>query len=158
MGTYTLRQLEAQFEKVVEVPTTEIETEEGDCKGLFVWRDSKGEAYKWGPTPISYEFHDVSTLVEADLIMFLCPLCFEKNGGNVGTHSVMVSFAGRSFSDEAGTRDSNGTPSRWTASGVGLDDLVCTPSILLDASRPPEQGCHWHGFIGSSGIPPGHAG
>lgn len=153
MTAFTLRQLEAQLEKVVAVPTTEIETEEGDCKGLYVWRDSKGEAYKWGPTPISYEFHNVETLAEADMIMFLCPLCFEKNGGSVGTHSVMVTFANRNVPDEAGTRGEGGKPTRWTASGTNLDDLVLAPSILLTG-----PGCAWHGFVGSSGIPPGHAG
>lgn len=159
MTAYPLRVLEAKLEKVVEVHTSEIETEEGSCKGLYVWRDSTGEAYKWGPTPISYEFHNVENLAEADLIMFLCPRCFERNGGKVGTHSVMVSFAGRSFSDEAGSRDSTGKPSRWTiVSGTGLDDLVLSPSILLDAGRQPHEGCHWHGFVGMSGIPPGHAG
>lgn len=152
MTAFTLRQLEAQLEKVVAVPTTEIETE-GDCAGKYVWRDSEGVAYKWGPTPISYEFHDVDTLAEADMIMFLCPLCFGKNGGNVGTHSVMVTFADRNVPDEAGSRGNGGQPTRWTASGTNLYDLVCSPSILLTG-----PGCQWHGFIGSSGIPPGHAG
>jgi hypothetical protein len=156
---FTLRELEARLEKVVSVPTTEIETEEGDCKGLYVWRDSTGEAYKWGPTPISYEFHDVGSIAEADLIMFLCPLCYAKNGGAKNTHSVMVSFAGRSYPDEAGSRDADGKPSRWSiTSGTTLDDLTLSPSILLDAKQPADQGCHWHGFVGMAGIPPGHAG
>lgn len=157
--SFSLRELEAEFFKIVSVTTSEIETEEGDCKGLYVWRDSSGEAYKWGPTPISYEFHPVASLAEADMIDFLCPACFAKNGGAKGTHMVMVSFAGRNIPDEAGTRDSTGKPSRWTiAGGSSIDDLVLTPSILLNASSPPDQGCHWHGFVGSSGIPPGRAG
>lgn len=154
---FPLRQLEAQFEKVVPNTTTEVETD-GDLKGQYVWRDEKGEGFFWSPTPTRYEFHDVASLAEADMITFLCPLCFAKNGGAEGTHSVMVSFSGRNIPDEAGTRDASGKPSRWAASGTGLDDLVLTPSILLDASRKPEDGCHWHGFVGSSGIPPGHAG
>lgn len=158
MTAFPLRQLEAVLQKVVTVISSEIETEEGSCKGLYVWRGSDGEAYKWGPTPESYEFHDVATLAEADHIEFLCPACFEKNGGPVGTHMVMVTFAGRNVPDEAGSRGKEG-PTRWTiAGGTGLDDLVLTPSILLNASQPPEVGCHWHGFVGSSGIPPGHAG
>lgn len=155
---FTLRQLEAELQKTVPITTDLIETEEGDCKGMFVWRDSKGEAYYWSPTPVRYSFHDVQTVAEADHIMFLCPICFAKNGGAKGTHSVMVSFAGRDVPDEAGTRDSEGKPSRWNVSGTSLDDLVLTPSILLDKSQEPERGCHWHGFVGSNGIPAGHAG
>jgi hypothetical protein len=156
--TYSLRQLEAQLEKVVTVTTTEIETVDPEVLGKFVFRDSDGEKHLWGPRPYTYEFYDVETLAEADHVMFLCPACFAKNGGAVGTHSVMATFAGRNVPDEAGTRDADGKPSRWNASGTTIDDLVLTPSILLDAKRPANQGCHWHGFVGSAGIPPGHAG
>ena len=155
----TLRLLEAKLQKVVAVTTTEIETDRTDnCHGQYVFRDADGDKFMWGPTPVRHEFHDVATVAEADHIMFLCPLCYGKNGGSKGTHSVMVTFAGRNVPDEAGTRDAAGKPSRWNASGTTIDDLVLTPSILLDAKRPPDQGCHWHGFVGSSGIPPGHAG
>lgn len=155
---YPLHQLEAELQKVVAHTSTEIETEEGSCKGLYVFRGGDGAKYLWSPGPISYGFQDVAALAEADHIMFLCPLCFAKNGGAVGTHSVMVTFAGRNVPDEAGSRGADGKPTRWTVSGTGLDDLVLTPSIALNQSSPPEQGCHWHGFVGSSGIPPGHAG
>lgn len=157
---YTLRQLEAEISKCVTVTTTEIENDRtDDCFGKFVHRDANGEKFMWGPTPIRYEFHRVETIAEADEIMFLCPKCFEKNGGSVGTHSVMVTFAGRNVPDEAGSRDSSGKPSRWTiVGGTTLDDLCLTPSILLDNGRPADQGCHWHGFVGSSGISPGFAG
>lgn len=151
--TYPLRQLEAELEKVVAITTTDIETEEGDCKGLYVWRDEKGEGHFWSPTPVRYAFETVDSLADADMIMFLCPLCFAKNGGSVGTHSVMVTFANRDVPDEAGSRDSSGKPSRWSiVGGTGLDDLQLAPSILLGGE------CRWHGFVGTSGIPPGHAG
>jgi len=157
---YTLRQLEARLEKVVRVETSEIDqaNDDPELKGKYVFRDDSGEKFMWGPRPYRYEFLDVGTVAEADQIMFLCPACFAKNGGAVGTHSVMVTFAGRGVPDEAGSVDSDGKPSRWTASGTSLDDLVLTPSILLDAKRKPGEGCHWHGFVGSSGIPPGQAG
>lgn len=155
---FPLRLLEAELNKTVAVTTDEIEQEDGNCKGQYVFRDGDGEKFMWGPTPVRYEFHTVQTVAEADNIFFLCPLCFARNGGATGTHSVHVSFAGRAVPDEASTRDSTGKPSRWSASGSTIDDLVLSPSILLDASRKPEEGCHWHGFVGSSGIPPGHAG
>ena len=158
MAVFLLHHLNARLQKVIAITTTEIEQDGGDCKGMYVWCDDSGEKYYWSPTPVRYGFQDVETLAEADHLMFLCPECFAKNGGSVGTHSVMVTFAGRNVPDEAGSRDADGNPSRWTASGTSLDDLVLTPSILLDAKRKPEDGCHWHGFVGSSGIPPGHAG
>jgi hypothetical protein len=36
----------------------------------------------------SYEQY-VDTIVEADGIQFLCPVCFIKNSGGVGTHSIV---------------------------------------------------------------------
>ena len=93
----------------------------------------------------------VDTLDEAHGIMFLCPVCFAKNGGSVGTHSVDVTFSGRGVPDNLGSHGTNDLPTRWDVSGTGLADLVCTPSIQLLG------GCNWHGFIGSSGVPPGEA-
>ena len=160
MTAFPLRLLEAELEKVVPVTTTELHpNDDSKFAGLYVFRGDDGVAFMWGPKPVRYEFHDVDDLAEADHLMFLCPLCFAKNGGAKGTHRVMMTFAGRNVPDEAGTRDADGKPSRWTVvSGTSLDDLVLTPSILLDAKRPADKGCHWHGFVGSSGIPPGHAG
>lgn len=156
--TYPLYQLNGRLQKVVGVVTEEIDNDEGDCKGLFVFRDENGEKFMWGQTPIRYEFHNVDTVTEADQVSFLCPLCFANNKGDVGTHGVMVTFAGRNVPDCAGSRNADGKPTRWEASGTNINDLVLTPSILLNASQSPEQGCHWHGFVGSSGIPPGCAG
>jgi hypothetical protein len=152
MTSYPLRQLDAQLEKVVTITTTEIEQDDPATKGQYVFRDDSGDKFMWGPNPQRYQFHDVATVAEADHVMFLCPLCFEKNGGEVGTHSVMVTFAGRNVPDEAGSRGKDGKPTRWSASGTSIDDLVLTPSIQLNG------GCAWHGFVGSSGIPPGRAG
>lgn len=160
-GPLTLRVLEAELYKVVTVRTKEIKSDpaEGDSVGKYVFRDDDGEKFMWGSTPLRYEHHPVGTIQEADHIDFLCPLCFARNGGAKGTHHVMVTFAGRDVPDEAGSRDQNGKPSRWTiAGGSSLDDLVLTPSILLNESQPPDVGCHWHGFVGSSGVPAGHAG
>lgn len=157
--TRSLKELEATFHSIVTVTTTEIETEIESCKGQFVFRGEDGEKFMWGPRPYRYDFHDVATAAEAHGLMFLCPACFDKNNGSVGTHSVHVSFANRDFPEEAGSRDSTGKPSRWTVvSGNTFEDLVLVPSILLGAGQAPEVGCHWHGYVGSNGIPAGHAG
>ncbi len=146
MPSYSLRTLEGRLQKVV----TQISAEK-DAEGKFIWRGDDGLPYYWSDKPERYVFENVETVAEADQVMFLCPICFEKNQGNVGTHGVMVSFAGRNIPDDAGSRGTTG-PTRWTASGTNIDDLVLTPSILLHG------GCNWHGFVGSSGQQPGHAG
>ena len=162
MTHYPLRTLKAEIYKVVTVYTTEIEDGsdgDEDCKGKYVFRDETGDKFLWSPNNYRYEHHPVKTLAEADHIGFLCPKCYEKNGGPKGTHMVMVTFADRNVPDDAGSRDSDGKPSRWKiVAGTGLDDLSLTPSILLDAKQKPEFGCHWHGYVGSNGIPAGSAG
>lgn len=150
---FPLRTLNAKLQKVVGVATTEKGPD-----GMYVFRDETGEAFMWGPRPIRYEYHNVETVAEADHVTFLCPACFIKNAGPKRTHCVMVSFEDRNVPDDVGTHDADGKPSRWTATGNNIDDLVLTSSILLDKNRKVEEGCHWHGFVGSSGIPAGHAG
>lgn len=156
-----LSKLEAKLYKVVAVTTTLKETEafdgDNDLIGKYVWKDEKGESWYWSDKPVRYEFHEVNSVAEADHVDFLCPLCFSNNGGPKGTHMVMVSFADRNIPEEAGSRDCNGKPSRWKASGHTADDLVLSPSILLGARRPANQGCHWHGWVGMNGAPPGYA-
>jgi hypothetical protein len=103
------------------------------------------------------EYHHVATLAEADGVWFLCPKCFAKNAGARGTHMVGVGFAGHC---PAGSymKGLQGNDVRWQVSGTGLDDLVLTPSIQLLCNPPPPPGfCAWHGFVGSSGVPPGSA-
>ena len=74
----------------------------------------------------------------ADGVMFLCPKCFAANGGRVGTHCVICSFAHvpQTVSPQ---------PGRWEPAGAGLDDLTFTgpgaASVLLIG------GCGWHGFL-----------
>lgn len=149
---FSLRQLEGRLTRTVVVTSSERNAE----MGRFVFRDEHGEAWLWSSTPVRYEHHHVQTVAEADQVSFLCPECFGKNNGPVGTHGVMVSFAGRNIPDGAGSRDHTGKPSRWNASGNTIDDLVLTPSIALDVGN--RGGCKWHGFVGSNGVPPGHAG
>ena len=91
-------------------------------------------------------FLPVATLAEADGIWFLCPKCVAGDG-----HMVRVGFAGKAVPGTYG-HSKDGQPVLWNiAGGSGLDDLSLTPSIQL------EGGCNWHGFVGSSGVPPGEA-
>jgi hypothetical protein len=66
-------------------------------------------------------------------IVFLCPLCFKKNGGPSGTHSIKIHFFGRT--DEA--------LNFWIPRGSDFSDLTIVgspaggghPSILLIGER-----------------------
>ena len=139
---YNLRELEATF-----IRYEKGLAEEGHRRQLpdGTWQDGGFEIYYM---PI------VQTLAEAQGIMFLCPLCFANNNGAIGTHSVHVSFEGKNVPPEQGSRNDKGEISRWNIiGGTGLDDLQLSPSIFLTTSH-----CKWHGFIGNSGILPGHAG
>lgn len=83
----------------------------------------------------------VATLAEAQSIEFLCPYCFQKNGGNVGTHGVLVTFRDRGVADAHGSHNTAGAPSRWEVSGTGFADLTLNPSVNL------QPGCEWHGWV-----------
>jgi hypothetical protein len=93
----------------------------------------------------TYKF--VETLAEADGIWFHCPLC-EESGNR---HSIRIGFHGKAVPGTYGY-NKKGKPVLWNVAGSDLTNLVLTPSIQL------EGGCNWHGFVGSSGIPPGYAG
>ena len=79
----------------------------------------------------------IESLDDAQGVMFLCPVCFQANGGNVGTHSVMCWFRDREVPDSQ-----TPGPGRWTPSGTGFEDLSLTPSVLL-----PTAECAWHGWV-----------
>lgn len=83
----------------------------------------------------------VKTLAEADGILFLCPKCFQTNGGNAGTHSVICWFVGK-VPDNLDPK-----PGRWQPTGTDLDDLSFVPSPGHSPSVLLTAGCHWHGFI-----------
>jgi len=83
----------------------------------------------------------VPTIAEAQSVEFLCPACFTKNGGNVGTHLVIVTFRDRGVPDHLGSQSKNGGPSRWSVSGDSFENLTLQPSIDIT------PGCSWHGFI-----------
>lgn len=79
------------------------------------------------------------TIATAQGVMFLCPVCYERNSGPVGTHSVLIWFRDRGVPP-----DETPGPGRWAVSGTGLTDLTLSPSIDLSAN---EGGCGWHGWV-----------
>jgi hypothetical protein len=89
---------------------------------------------------------EVATLAEADGVEFLCPLCFAKNKGKVGTHVVICWFVGKV------PDDADPGPGRWTPEGTGIDDLTLSPSVNLDIHTPEyykehPKACRWHGWV-----------
>lgn len=147
----TLRELDGRLLRC----ETQVSTEK-DAEGKFVFRDAEdGSVTMWSPRPERIMFHPVDTVAEAHGVRFLCPKSFAKNGGAKGTHSVYVFFIG---SPHAG-RYSAGDEVRWNVvGGTTIDDLRLAPSILeQDAGMPSDRQCNWHGFVGSSGVPAGHA-
>lgn len=85
-------------------------------------------------------FSRVETLAEADGVGFLCPACFIKNGGKVGTHSQLCWFRGH-VPDSA-----HPGPGRWTPSGTGLNDLTFVAGDPPMAFSLGMQPC-FHGYI-----------
>lgn len=98
----------------------------------------KGTFYRYAG---ERSFKPVTAMAEADSVMFLCPACFEQNGGPVGTHRIRIDFVGRGTPDEHCIHGSDNQPVRWNAAGSSLDDLSLTPSIQILG------GCNWHGFV-----------
>jgi hypothetical protein len=64
-----------------------------------------------------YRTHD--NIAEAQGICFICPGCFIKNGGPVGTHSIICWFNNRGVPP-----DKSPGPGRWNPSGTGYEDLT----------------------------------
>lgn len=83
----------------------------------------------------------VDHLAQAQGVWFLCPKCFQVNGGKVGTHMVMCWFRDRGVPDAV-----TPGPARWAVSGTSLADLTLSPSIQLLG------GCNWHGFVQNGAI------
>lgn len=81
----------------------------------------------------TWSWHEVESLNDADGVMFLDPVEFEKQG-IAGTSSVICFFVGRNIPD--GMRPG---PGRWKASG-NLESLTLSPSVDLGSGR-------WHGHI-----------
>ena len=59
----------------------------------------------------------VDTIEEAHGILFLCPQCYQTNGGAVGTHRVIC------WGPDV-SQDFEPKPGRWKLIGTGMDDLT----------------------------------
>jgi hypothetical protein len=124
-----------------------------ELEGQFIRyrQESAEEMFARGVAKPSFFLEHVSAFNEAHGIRFICPKSFAAHGGKVGAHSVQVYFAGSPVPADIGVNQ-KGDAVRWNASGTSLDDLSLSPSI-----QEQDSICGWHGFVGSSGVPPGSA-
>ncbi len=80
--------------------------------------------------------------VKVDGIIFLCPRCFETNGGNVGTHSCVC------WQPHIASEISPG-PGRWEFLGTGFDNLTFRAG---SSSVELQGGCNAHFMVENGNI------
>jgi hypothetical protein len=89
----------------------------------------------------------VETIAEAQGVFFLCPKCYQANGGRVGTHRVICWSRSRGVPDSAAPG-----PGRWSLEGTSIADLTLGGDPPGNArSVQLLGGCAWHGFVTSGG-------
>lgn len=103
------------------------------------------------PAFVTYDGDKISRIEgvsfdEAQGLWFLCPACFAKNGGNVGTHFVETTFRDRGTLPSQGSHNAKGEPTRWAVAGLNFGNLTLTPSVQIVG------GCAWHGHVTSGAI------
>lgn len=87
-------------------------------------------------------WREVDAIAEGDGLWVLCPRCFRKNAGAIGTHRLLHWFEGK-VPDDVGPG-----PGRWKPHGVGLDDLTFVPG---KNSCSVAVGKHFHGYVRAGG-------
>ena len=88
-------------------------------------------------------FRRIDSIDEADGIIFICPVCFTANRGNVGSHSIIC------WRPKAPQAVNLTGPGRWEFTGTGYEDLTLvaeSSSVLL------RGGCNAHFFVRDGNI------
>lgn len=91
-----------------------------------------------------YSWQRMDSITDADGVFFLCPTCWIKNNGPVGTHAIICWTPKVPLNIEPG-------PGRWELLGTGYEDLTLragSSSVFLQS----EGGCKAHFFIQSGNI------
>jgi len=92
-------------------------------------------------------FREVENIGDAQGISFLCPACFEANGGSIGTHSVICWSRSRGVPDHI-----EPAPGRWAMVGTNFHDLTLNADLpstarSVDLTANGKFPKEWHGFI-----------
>lgn len=103
----------------------------------YVTQSKEEQVAEGRAVPAEYLHHE-NSLATAQGIMFLCPICFIKNNGPIGTHKIEVTFSDRGAQDNQGSHNTQRQPSRWVVHGSGYADMTLHPSINAEC---------WHGFV-----------
>jgi hypothetical protein len=85
-----------------------------------------------------------ATISDCDGLIFLCPVCFRKNRGPVGTHSIICWKPHVPLSRSPG-------PGRWNILGTSIDDVTLQAGSSSIHLTGPGCGAHFH--IRSGDIP-----
>lgn len=93
-----------------------------------------------GSTPNAIRRDADLTIATAQGVLFLDPVEFAKNGGEVGTSSVLCWFRNRGVPD-----DEAPGPGRWDVTGSDFSDLTLSPSVDLSCGGKHPGG--WHGWV-----------
>lgn len=82
----------------------------------------------------------VDKIEEADGVQFLCPVCWKKNGGPIGTESVICwkPSVPQSKSPSGG---------RWNLVGTGYHDLSLVAGASSVLTKNADGSEHWHGHV-----------
>lgn len=88
-----------------------------------------------------YHTH-AATVAEAQGVGFLCPECYVKNGGKVGTHMVICWSESRGVPKEAFPG-----PGRWLLVGKTLKGLTLNGEPGRSRSVLITAGCNAHFFV-----------
>ncbi len=85
-------------------------------------------------------FRKTDKIEEADGVRFLCPVCWKKNGGPVGTESMICwkPSVPQTISPSGG---------RWNLVGTGYHDLSLVAGSSSILTRNADGSEHWHGFV-----------
>lgn len=106
-----------------------------ELEAEFLRYERRGDGHTYLPKAEGIE--------QAQGVLFLCPKCFERNGGPRGTHSVICWSSSRGVPDFAEPK-----PGRWKLVGTGLHDLTLEAELPGGArSVQLLGGCEWHGFV-----------
>lgn len=91
--------------------------------------------------------HHIDSIEQAQGVIFLCPDCFKRNGGPVGTHSIICWSSSRGVPDFVDPK-----PGRWTLEGTSLDDLTLGAEPGKSRSVQLIGGCAAHFFVTEGNI------
>lgn len=108
----------------------------GDHGGFSRFTDTHSHV-NYDKDEVAEGYHDqAEDIAHADGVFFLCPTCFKKNNGPIGTESVLVWFANKPNVPA----DAFPGPGRWAATGTSFEDLTLHPSVNVAHE-------HWHGWV-----------